>query len=113
MNAVEIWMQNSEHQADQITKAFLSTTSLSDLLMNIAMIGILPALGEELLFRGLSSNYLKINLGMRMLRSGSRLPYSAPCICSFLDSSRLVLGAMFDICSNGAVLYGYRFLHIF
>ncbi len=52
MNSLEIWMQESENQASKITEAFLTTTSITSLFTNIAMIAILPALGEELLFRG-------------------------------------------------------------
>ena len=96
MNAVEIWMQNSEHQADQITKAFLATTSLSDLLMNIAMIGILPALGEELLFRGIIQQLLKNKFGNAHSAIWiSAAIFSALHMQFFGFLPRLVLGAMF------------------
>ncbi|HWS00887.1 MAG TPA: hypothetical protein VN249_09750, partial [Prolixibacteraceae bacterium] len=35
MNAVETWMHNSEEQANEITKAFLSTKSIGGLLGNL------------------------------------------------------------------------------
>ena len=63
MNSLEIWMQESENQASKITEAFLTTTSITSLFTNIAMIAILPALGEELLFRGVVQQLFKNKFG--------------------------------------------------
>lgn len=52
MSSIEQWMKESEQSAMQVTQAFLNTTSRSDLLLNIFMIAVIPAVGEELLFRG-------------------------------------------------------------
>jgi uncharacterized protein len=49
---VEAWMRNSETQAKDITDAFLKTVSLKAFMVNFLMIAILPAVGEELFFRG-------------------------------------------------------------
>ncbi len=57
--AIEQWMQNAERQGEKITEAFLSTTSISGLLLNIFMIAILPAFAEELLFRGALAGLFK------------------------------------------------------
>jgi len=96
MSTVEIWMQNSEHQADQLTKAFLASTSLSDLMINIAMIGILPALGEELLFRGIIQQLLKKKFGNAHAAIWiSAAIFSALHMQFFGFLPRLVLGAMF------------------
>jgi hypothetical protein len=96
MSTIETWMQNSEHQADQLTKAFLATTSLSDLLANIAMIGILPALGEELLFRGIIQQLLKKKIGNAHAAIWiSAAIFSALHMQFFGFLPRLVLGAMF------------------
>jgi hypothetical protein len=48
---LEEWMKSSEESAMKLTEAFLSTTSISGLMVNIFMIGLLAAVGEELLFR--------------------------------------------------------------
>jgi len=48
---LEEWMKTSEENAMKLTEAFLSTTSFSGLLVNVFMIGLLAAIGEELLFR--------------------------------------------------------------
>lgn len=52
LSGVEEWMRNSEDQAMRLTEAFLSDTSPGGFTLNLIMIGLLAALGEELLFRG-------------------------------------------------------------
>jgi uncharacterized protein len=51
-SSIEHWMRESEDTAEKITKLFLKTDTIWGLLFNILMIGIIPAIGEELLFRG-------------------------------------------------------------
>jgi len=53
LQGVEQWMKDSEEQASQLTTAFLDVHTAGGFLLNILMIVILPAVGEELLFRGL------------------------------------------------------------
>jgi membrane protease YdiL (CAAX protease family) len=53
LGGVERWMQASEEEAAKLTKSFLEMHSVSDVLFNVFMIALLPALGEELLFRGI------------------------------------------------------------
>ncbi len=52
LSGVEEWMRNSEDQAEMITKKFLVMDTPFDLLVNLILIAVIPALGEELLFRG-------------------------------------------------------------
>ena len=52
LGGTEKWMQQKEDSAKQLTDAFLSMKSLSDLGINLIMFGLLPAVGEELFFRG-------------------------------------------------------------
>lgn len=52
MSGIEQWMKRSEEQAEIITKAFLKMDGAFDLSLNILIIALLPAIGEELLFRG-------------------------------------------------------------
>jgi len=96
MSSVEIWMQNSESQANKITEAFLSTTSVSTLFLNIMMIGILPAVGEELLFRGIVQQLFKKMYGNAHAAIWiSAAIFSALHLQFFGFLPRLVLGAMF------------------
>lgn len=45
------WMHNSEKEAAEITKIFLQMNGFGDLLFNLFMVALIPAVGEELLFR--------------------------------------------------------------
>jgi len=49
---VEQWMQQMEEMAAVTTKVFLSTTTFGGLLINLFVIAVIPAISEELLFRG-------------------------------------------------------------
>ena len=49
---IETWMQNKELQAEKLTEVFLSMVNLSDLFISLFIMAIIPAFGEELLFRG-------------------------------------------------------------
>jgi membrane protease YdiL (CAAX protease family) len=53
LKTVEQWMRNAEDQAKVLSEAFLKMNSLGSYLMMTFMMAILPAIGEELLFRGL------------------------------------------------------------
>jgi membrane protease YdiL (CAAX protease family) len=52
LEGVQMWMEASEQKAMQITEAFLAMNSMGDLLINLFLIALIPAIGEELLFRG-------------------------------------------------------------
>ncbi len=58
MSSVEEWMKQSEEAANLVIESFLQTSTLSGLLLNLFMIGIIPAVGEELLFRGVLQQLL-------------------------------------------------------
>ncbi len=53
LKGVEDWMRESEDKAAQLTEAFLDMKTPGDLYFNLFMIALLPAVGEELVFRGL------------------------------------------------------------
>ena len=96
LNSVQLWMQNSEDQAGKITEAFLSGNTLSSLANNIILIGILPAVGEELLFRGIVQQLFKKMYGNAHVAIWiSAALFSALHLQFFGFLPRLVLGAMF------------------
>ena len=49
---LENWFRESENQATALTELFLKVNTIWGLLFNIFMIGIMAAISEELLFRG-------------------------------------------------------------
>jgi len=52
LSGIENWMKESENKAAELTEAFLKVDTIYGLFFNVFMIAILPAIGEELLFRG-------------------------------------------------------------
>lgn len=58
MKSTETWMKESEDQATAITELFMSTTTWGGLAVNLFMMAIIPALGEELVFRGILQRLL-------------------------------------------------------
>lgn len=55
-----MYMRESEDQAALFTNAFLSTATINGLVFNLIVIAIIPALGEELMFRGvIQQSFLK------------------------------------------------------
>ena len=53
LKGIEDWMKEMEEQAAGLTEAFLKVSTTGGLLVNLLMIAIIPAIGEELFFRGL------------------------------------------------------------
>jgi len=46
------WMKQKEADATKLTEVFLKANHIYTLLINIFVVGLLPAVGEEMLFRG-------------------------------------------------------------
>jgi hypothetical protein len=92
---IENWMRNTEENAARLTENFLNAGNPADLALNLLMIGILPALGEELLFRPAFIGVLK-----KMFRSIhwpvmiSAIVFSAFHLQFFGFFPRLVLGIL-------------------
>lgn len=58
LKGAEQWMRDSEEQAALVTQKFLRMDNLGDLLVNLILIAVIPALGEELLFRAVIQKQL-------------------------------------------------------
>lgn len=52
LSPIEEWMRRAEDSAEKLTEAFLFVDNPGGLVINLLMIAVIPALGEELLFRG-------------------------------------------------------------
>ncbi len=96
MSSLENWMRSSEDQATEITKAFLATKSMGGLLGNLVIVAVLPALGEELLFRGLLQKLIKKMTGNSHAAIWiTAALFSALHLQFFGFLPRLLLGALF------------------
>jgi membrane protease YdiL (CAAX protease family) len=58
LSGLSRWMKARESQADQITAFLLQTKTTKGLLLNLFIIALIPAVGEEMLFRGLLQRLL-------------------------------------------------------
>lgn len=58
LSSLEMWMQNAEAKAADMTMLLVSGKTISALLVNLIMIAALPAIGEEMIFRGILQRIL-------------------------------------------------------
>lgn len=56
LQTLENWMKQKELEAAALTQQFLLMKGYKDLAINLVMIAVLPAVGEELFFRGTLQN---------------------------------------------------------
>jgi membrane protease YdiL (CAAX protease family) len=59
LSGLEKWMKEAEENAAKFTKAFLRMNNITDFIVDLFIIAIIPAIGEELLFRGALLRILK------------------------------------------------------
>ena len=56
LQGVEDWMRDKEKELSEFTKQILIMKSPVDLMINLLILAVIPAIGEELLFRGCFQN---------------------------------------------------------
>lgn len=93
MSGVERWMRMQEDAASQLTEQFLQVSTVGGLLVNIGLMALLPAVAEELTFRGVVQGMFTRNKHVAI--------WAAAAIFSFVHFQfygfipRMLLGAMF------------------
>lgn len=95
----EQWLKQMEEKATQLTERFLQADNVGMLLLNVGLLALLPALAEELSFRGTLQQILAKNQD-----SGTKI-HSAIWVTAFVFSAihmqfygfipRMLMGAMF------------------
>ena len=58
LEPLEQWMKTSEESAKVLTEQFMQATTLGGLIINLLLMAVLPAIGEELTFRGVLQRLL-------------------------------------------------------
>ncbi|MGJ1334831.1 lysostaphin resistance A-like protein [Sphingobacterium siyangense] len=53
MQSLQRWMERSEKESGDLIKGIIMESSISGFLYNIVVLALIPAIGEELLFRGI------------------------------------------------------------
>lgn len=93
---IETWMLKSEQDLALLTRAFLSTDTYQGLILNIVMIGLLAAVGEELLFRGcLQTIFSQMIRNKHLAIWSTAFIFSAFHLQFFGFLPRFLLGALF------------------
>ncbi len=93
---VENWMREKEALALETTKVFLQADTIPQTLLNVFIIAFLPAIGEELMFRGtLQPLFSKIFNNQHLAIWITAILFSAIHVQFFGFLPRLVLGAIF------------------
>lgn len=77
LSGVETWMQNMEAQMNDTVQLLLVTNSFGTFLVNVLIIAVLTAIGEEFFFRGTLQ---------RMLTDATKKPYLAAIVIGILFS---------------------------
>lgn len=98
---VETWMKAKELEATQLIEKILVMKSYQDLAINLLMIAILPAIGEELMFRGaLQHTFTTMFKNVHVAIWITAILFSAIHLQFFGFFPRMLLG----------VLFGYMFV---
>ena len=59
LRGIEEWMREQQDKNDFITEKFMKSTSITSLVANLVIMAIMPAIGEELFFRGVLMSWFK------------------------------------------------------
>lgn len=96
LKGLENWMRKLEDEGAVTTKAILNGTSISALLVNLLVVGLVPAVCEELIFRGaLQRIFLRMIKNPHVAIWTSAIIFSTIHFQFFGFFPRLLLGAGF------------------
>lgn len=93
LSQLEAWMKTMEDSAAAATMAFMSDNTLEGLIVNLLVMAIIPAIGEELVFRGIVQQALQ-----RWLKNAFWAIFVTSCVFSLFHMQfygfvpRLILG---------------------
>jgi uncharacterized protein len=96
LKTFEIWAQEKEAALQRITVLLTTFRSLPELGVGILVIGVVPAIGEELLFRGLVQNLChKLTNNIHLAIGISAFVFSAIHLQFYGFAPRFLLGMLF------------------
>ena len=103
LEPLEQWMKTSEESAKVLTEQFLNVTTFSGLIINLLLMALLPAVAEELTFRGVLMNFFEVK-GERLNAKGKRTHWAIWCSAILFSAihmqfygfvPRMLMGALF------------------
>ena len=103
LEPLEVWMKRQEETAQLLTEQFMQVTTYSGLIINLLLMALLPAVAEELTFRGVLQKLLQ---GTKVAEAQScKVPHVAIWCSAILFSAihlqfygflpRMLMGALF------------------
>ena len=96
LRAFEQWAQNKEAELRRLTELLTTFFSVSELLRGVLVMGVIPAIGEELLFRGIVQNlFHSIMQHAHLAIYASALLFSAIHLQFYGLVPRFLLGVLF------------------
>lgn len=93
LSMLENYLTEMELRAEQLTNAMLSVNSVPGLLVNIGLIAVIPAVGEELFFRGTIQRLLQGKMKMHAAVWITALIFSSIHFQFYGFIPRLLMGA--------------------
>jgi uncharacterized protein len=92
---IEAWMKSAEQQAAQLTEKIVQVRTFGDLSINLFLIAVLPAFGEELFFRGVFQSIVKDLKGAVTAIWIGAILFSAIHLQFYGFLPRMLMGALF------------------
>ena len=103
LEPLEQWMKTAEENAAHLTEQFLSVTTFDGLIINILLMALLPAVAEELTFRGVLQNLFEVK-DETLKKKGNRVHIAIWCSAILFSAihmqfygflPRMLMGALF------------------
>ena len=103
---IESWMRASEDSAEILTKKLLEMPTTAELISNILVVALIPAIGEELMFRGIIQQIFQKKYSYHVAIWISAILFSAMHMQFYGFLPRLALGALFGylLVFSGSIL---------
>ncbi len=96
LQGLERWMRSAEESAEQMTNRFLNVDTIGGLMLNLFMVALIPAIGEEFMFRGvLMRIFRKWVVNKHLVVWITAIIFSAIHIQFFGFFPRMILGVLF------------------
>ena len=96
LSGIEEWIRNREEDAERLIEYFTQMPTVWDFLATLCVVALIPALGEEFLFRGLLQRQLLERFGdAHVAIWGSALLFSFFHLQFYGFVPRMLLGALF------------------
>lgn len=92
---VEAWMKASEEQMARLSEQLLNVRDFTSLFFNLILIAVIPALGEELFFRGAVQGIFRQQLNVKLAIWLTAIIFSAIHLQFYGFFPRMLLGAFF------------------